>query len=170
MICDGRDVHIVDISNDVIDVALGIIPDATAYLIDDVSSFKAVSDALEDERIDLLIAFSVIYHFPSLEYFHAIADLWKRISPKYIVIKTMMSHGDSWERSSYKVYEESVNYIRGLLLSEDDLCDALKGYSMIFSHNDETTPGLFGKINKLHGLENIPAHMSKLYVFKKISN
>lgn len=168
MISDGRDVHLVDVSQDVLDVAAAVIPAATTYLIDSTSTFKDVSDVLGSTRIDLLTVFSVIYHFPSLEYFHAMASLWRRISPSYIIIKTMIAHDETWERASYEEYENSNGYIRGLLLSEREIKKTLKDYDLIFSHDDEVVPGLFGSINKMKEIEVVPDHRSKLYVFKKI--
>lgn len=95
------------------------------------SSFQTIrlhelSENVEDLNLkknpDLLILFSVIYHFPSIEYFEKISSYWLDIEPKQIIIRNMITYGKTRNVSSYNIN----NYLRGLVLNRDEMNNRFK--------------------------------------------
>lgn len=81
---------------------------------------------------DLLIAYSVIYHMPGLEYVNKVAHFWNTIMcPKTIAIRNMFSAGKSWERESGEYYRSS-NYIRGNLYNLQDFLSLFTNYELVY--------------------------------------
>jgi 2-polyprenyl-3-methyl-5-hydroxy-6-metoxy-1,4-benzoquinol methylase len=76
----------------------------------DISNYE-----FEGNDIDLIFCHAVIQHFPSLEYFQRIIEIWNKINPKYIAIQVKLSNET----------KEAVNYekefLNGLLFNEDNL-------------------------------------------------
>jgi len=169
MFSPDTSIHFVDVSKEVLDVATRSIPRAQTDLISDKPSFNSVIRSLIQKRFDMIISFSVIYHFPSFEYFEAIATCWRMISPEYIVIKTMMSDVNTWQRSCYKEYVDSENFLRGLILSESDLTDQFPEHKVIFCARDiDVVPGILGRKSKKITAQGMPEYTSVLYVFRKV--
>ena len=169
MLSPETDIHLVDVSSEVIDVAKKSIPHATTDVIVDKPTFNRAIRGLIKKRFDMIISFSVIYHFPSFEYFEAIANCWRVISPEYIVIKTMITDVNTWERSCYKEYADSENFLRGLILSEIDLVSQFPEHKVIFRARDvDVIPGLLGKKPKKITAPCMPEYTSMLYVLHKV--
>ena len=104
------------------------IPNINFHLVpDDLSDLKgSVTDP------DLLIAYSVIYHMPGLEYVNKVVDFWNtEMRPKTIAIRNMFSEGASWERPAGEYYN-STNYIRGNLYNLQDFVNALTNYELVY--------------------------------------
>ena len=81
---------------------------------------------------DLLIAYSVIYHMPGLEYVNKVAHFWNTIMcPKTIAIRNMFSAGKSWERELDEYYRLS-NYIRGNLYNLEDFLSLFTNYELVY--------------------------------------
>lgn len=104
------------------------IPNINFHLVpDDLSTLKgSVTDP------DLLIAYSVIYHMPGLEYVNKVVDFWNtEMRPKTIAIRNMFSEGASWERPTGEYYN-STNYIRGNLYNLQDFVKAFTNYELVY--------------------------------------
>lgn len=81
---------------------------------------------------DLLIAYSVIYHMPGLEYVNKVVHFWNTIMcPKTIAIRNMFSADKSWERGSTDYYRSS-NYIRGNLYNLQDFLSLFTNYELVY--------------------------------------
>ena len=168
MICENREVYFVDVSKEVLDKAVSNIPHAHSLLINNNDSYRMIIKSLSKTDIDMIVAFSVIYHFPSFEYFEAIAECWKRISPKYICIKTMISRESMWEWPEYEKYAESNNYLRGLLLTEHDLLSKLQNYNIALRETTDTViPGKLGQVRNKIQLDGVPEYESVIYTLKR---
>jgi hypothetical protein len=83
---------------------------------------------------DILIAFSVIYHMPSLEYVSNLLYYWNCVlKPRKILIRNMFSLGESWQRCDN--YMLGNNYLRGNLFNFDEFMGLLSNY-LVVDRND----------------------------------
>lgn len=94
--------------------------------LDDLSSFEV------NENIDLIFCTSVIQHFPLLEYWNRVVEIWKKINPKWIAIQ--IRHGDQNKWSEEEYFNETKNYILGLILTTDEVINKFDSYELV--HNE----------------------------------
>jgi hypothetical protein len=92
---------------------------------------------------DIVLAFSVIYHFPTLEYWKDVADSWKEMSPRYITGRTFLTDGDTWERAEGE-YSVGVNYLRGVVLNKLEFLETFPDYEVVYEKR-------IGKDYQTHG-------------------
>ena len=94
--------------------------------------FVSVKNGLNDlqlDNIDLLLAFSVIYHFPNLEYADNILNYWIKIKPKCIWLRNMFTDSMTWENNDR--LDQNYNYLRGVVYNKNDFLDKFKDYNII---------------------------------------
>lgn len=108
---------------------------------------KEPEDVIIEEKVDLVFANAIVWHFPSLEYFERVLDIWYGLSPKYIVFNTKRSD----EVEEVKNYNRE--YLSALKLSDKWVEEKMKqnGYEVV----KKSLPGN-------------TAVKSTHYVFKKI--
>lgn len=77
--------------------------------------------------IDFVLCHALVWHFPSLEYFKKVLNIWKNLSPKYIAFNTKVIKGGYKETDDY-----SSDYLNALLLSDSKVEKMLKeiGYEV----------------------------------------
>lgn len=119
-------IDFVDICDDHFDMVrstLGVNYQLKGHLFSNWSNLSIAGDP------DLLIAFSVIYHMPSLEYVSDLLYYWNSVlKPKKILIRNMFSWGKSWQRCDYM---SGNNYLRGNLFNFDDFMGLLGNYHVV---------------------------------------
>ena len=100
---------------------------------------------------DLILAFSVIYHFPSLEYWKEVSDTWKQISPKYIIGKTFVTDGPTWERKDGEYFNNN-NFLRGIVLNKKEFLNTFPHYSLVYENKITHTKGVIGSPSDQYNL------------------
>jgi hypothetical protein len=84
-------------------------------------------------QIDLLWCYSVIHHFPDIEYFKKVCAKWNEIKPKRITIKTKF-----WKKAKEAgKYEDG--FLDALILSKQDLLNQFPGYKLEYWEKEETS-------------------------------
>lgn len=79
----------------------------------------------EFATVDLVFCADVIHHFPSLEYFEQICQLWNRIAPDYLCVQ-FKSADENREATDYF---DSSNYVHGLFLTKEYVQQKFPGYA-----------------------------------------
>lgn len=86
---------------------------------------------------DVLLAYSVIYHMPSINYVCDVLSYWNDVlKPKKILIRNMFSDLENWERRS-DLYHKGHNFLRGNLITKDFMMDNLKGYKILHKYGQK---------------------------------
>lgn len=122
---------IVDISKESLDVAEKFIehPVRKALVQEEVSETKVPSG------VDFLFCYSVVQHFPSLDYWQEVANFWSQfVQPEYIAIRTKVGDKDCEAEDYYK----GRNFLRGLVLSWDSLLKPFDNYEVVHRHEGVT--------------------------------
>lgn len=92
--------------------------------------------------IDVLMCMLVINHFPNLAYYKQVAEVWKSLKPKYIIIH-QRNTPQTVESSNFVDYQK--HYGSGLTLSTEDARDPfLLKYNELYHTLESST---FGKWN-----------------------
>jgi len=94
------------------------------------------------EKVDLLFCVDVIHHFPSLDYFNSVCEVWNDISPNYLCLQFKVEN-DVKDNTDY--FDKS-NYIHSLFLTKNYIMDKFNKYNQI-SYSEE--PSKLGNIT--HG-------------------
>tara|TARA_R100000808_G_C2155305_1_gene167418 strand:- start:12191 stop:12772 length:582 start_codon:yes stop_codon:yes gene_type:complete len=125
------DIHLVDIVSSNLEESAENVR-ATARSVE-AHHIKDIEEAntLGSLSPDILMAFSVIYHFPTIEYWKSVSGLWNQMSPRYIVGRTFLTNGDSWQRSEKK-YAVGRNYLRGIVLNKEEFINSFPDYKIIY--------------------------------------
>jgi len=103
---------------------------------------------IPNQEIDFVFSHTVIHHFPSLEYWHQIFDIWtKKIKPKYFGLQIKIGDNTS-ERDDY--YKDK-NYLNALYLNENEFVTMFEksGYKKInagYKINKYKNPDLIMKV------------------------
>ncbi len=103
---------------------------------------------LPEKQVDLLFSHTVIHHFPSLEYWHNIFDIWtNKIRPKYFGLQIKIGNKTS-ERANYFT---GKNYLNALYLNENEFVTMFEkaGYKKIntgYKINTYKNPDLIMKV------------------------
>tara|TARA_R100000700_G_C3148489_1_gene127911 strand:- start:370 stop:1011 length:642 start_codon:yes stop_codon:yes gene_type:complete len=99
-----------------------------------VSEDETEWERLLDDGCDMLFCYSVIQHFPSLEYWKNVSSFWEKLGPKYISLRTKIE--DSSEEA--REYYHNMSYLRGLVLSWDSLLEAFPSYKVLHKRDSFT--------------------------------
>jgi ubiquinone/menaquinone biosynthesis C-methylase UbiE len=129
-------VNLVDISQESLDKAqeyVGVPCDK--FLVD-----AAVE--LDLPKVDLILCYSVIQHFPSYEYWQKVSQRWNEIAPKYIAAQIKTRN----ELKENPNYFKGRNYLNGLFLNRKEIKKAFPSYS-IKHWSDSVTPASQQKIS-----------------------
>jgi 2-polyprenyl-3-methyl-5-hydroxy-6-metoxy-1,4-benzoquinol methylase len=95
-------------------------------------------------KIDLIFCADVIHHFPSLNYLAKVAEVWKKISPKYMCLQFKVVDGNVKDRPDYF---KAQNYIHSLILSKDYVLNLVGDSYSELSYGEEKAK--FGNVK--HG-------------------
>lgn len=129
-ILPDREIHLVDIIESNLAEAkknvLSVTSDVQTHCLGDSDSIQNLGRL----RPALLLAFSVIYHFPSVAHWIEVSDAWNEMKPKYIVGRTFLTDGPTWQRP-LEEYSKGVNYLRGVVLNKQDLLNTFCGYKLV---------------------------------------
>lgn len=155
-----KKVHFVDIVTEHLE-GLG---DKNADYFDEIEVHD-VSDNIQLDlsgEIEVLIAFSILYHMPSLNYVRGVVEEWERIQPKYILIRSLFMEGPSWE-SPYAIY---FNYLRGNLFNKNEFLSMFPSYTVLL---DKPVYGVGGSLNDVHGTfqHGLAPHSSRMLILER---
>tara|TARA_B100002019_G_C21260275_1_gene596291 strand:+ start:1709 stop:2365 length:657 start_codon:yes stop_codon:yes gene_type:complete len=85
----------------------------------------------EIESPDILIAYSVLYHMPSINYVKNVLSYWNNnLKPEYILIRNFFTEDDEWERDEWQ-YSVGNNFLRGNLIKIETLFKQLSDYDVL---------------------------------------
>lgn len=80
---------------------------------------------------DILVAYSVIYHMPSLEYAMNVLDYWNNtLKPINILVRSFFTEKADWERPKH-TYEIGDNLLRGNMMTLDTFSKHLSNYTFV---------------------------------------
>tara|TARA_R100001244_G_scaffold25113_4_gene25603 strand:+ start:63412 stop:64032 length:621 start_codon:yes stop_codon:yes gene_type:complete len=85
-------------------------------------------DVEVEDKIDLILCYSVIQHFPSYEYWVKVSQKWRELSPKHIAIQIKLA--DKVVES--KNYFAARNYLNGLHLGRKQIKEALPEHKITY--------------------------------------
>lgn len=114
-----KDFHVssIDISEDSLNNCIKYAsPDYHQLVPIDIDTFK-----WEGENIDFIHCHALVWHFPTLEYFQKILDIWDKLSPNYIAFNTKPIKDDYREVENY-----SRDFLSALRLNDDFVVNLLK--------------------------------------------
>jgi trans-aconitate methyltransferase len=121
-------IEFIDICDDHFELVrntLNSIPIVIGHKFVDIDSVKINTNP------DLLIAYSVIYHMPSIKYVTDILEYWNStLQPKEIVIRNMFNKHNNWERKPNQ-YSVGNNFLRGNLISLEYFATKMNNYIFI---------------------------------------
>ncbi len=151
------EVHLVDIvQSNLEESSKNVFPTAHSVKTHCVKDEESVR-SLGSLSPDILLAFSVIYHFPSINYWKEVSDTWKEMKPRYIIGRTFLTDGPSWERPSEE-YSINTNYLRGIILNKNEFLETFTGYEVVYER----------RIDKNYNTHGSPSDQySYLFVFKR---
>lgn len=112
--------------------------------------------------IDLFLAFSVIYHFPSKSYADDLLDNWINVvCPKYFLIRNIFTNESTWENDIENM-KKGTNYLRGVVYNEEEFKQKfLKNYDII---------EIFGMKTNIKNPGNLPSNIkthANIMLFEK---
>lgn len=127
--CEGT---IVDISQESLDVAETYIDKPITKVVVD----ENLNNTMVPTDVDLLFCYSVIQHFPSVVYWNEVSKFWNNeVKPKHIAIRTKVED----ETKEADNYYEARNFLRGLVLSWNDLLSPFEeNYTLVYKHEGAT--------------------------------
>lgn len=114
------------------------------------------------EKIDTVILYSVLYHMPSLEYVKRVIEYITSLEPKIILIRSVFTNGNSWERSDKY---DSISYIRGNIYNKNDFLSLFKGYKQSLVRIDKKIGKNKNKDHDIH--EDIDSYSCVMCLMKK---
>jgi 2-polyprenyl-3-methyl-5-hydroxy-6-metoxy-1,4-benzoquinol methylase len=126
-LADKCNVNIVDISPTSLENATSFLEGKefgeTILIPNDITNF-----VYEGEEIDLIFSNEVIQHFPTIEYFNSVINIWKDISPTYFALQIKMDKKTT-ECKNYK-----NDFLNGLRFKEEDFIDVFSkiGYNVTY--------------------------------------
>lgn len=129
-----NDFHVssVDISEDSLNNCIKYAsPDYYQLVPIDIDTFKWGGG-----NIDFVHCHALVWHFPTLEYFQKVINIWDKLSPNYIAFNTKPTKDDYKEVKNY-----SRDFLSALRLNDDFVIDLLdkKQYKVI--NQEKVTTG-----------------------------
>ena len=108
------------------DISNGSLQEDQKYIGKDLSTIlipmNIESFKFKEEKIDLLFCHTVIHHFPSIEYWYKVFDIWtQQIKPTYFAIQIKIGE-ETTERHPFNYYE-AKNYLNSLYLNEKEFVE-----------------------------------------------
>ena len=97
------------------------VPCSTIH-VDDPADVKPAS------KIDLIMCYSVIQHFPSYGYWLAVSKKWRELQPKYIAIQIKLAN----KVVESKNYYAARNYLNGLHLGRKEIEKSLPEHKVTY--------------------------------------
>lgn len=128
------DLHLVDISKESILHAHQFLEKDYPYFITETG----ISHVNIQKECDLLFCYSVIQHFPSIEYWEQVSKHWsENIRPKFISIRTKIGE----QSYSNPNYYEGSEYLRGTILDWEQMMKNFDDYKILNKKEDLTGSG-----------------------------
>lgn len=106
--------------------------------------------SLDIKNCDLLIAFSVIYHMPSIDYATKVINYWNNtLQPRYIITRNVLTKKDNWDQDEYE-------YMRGNIMAYDYFRNLFDKYQLVKSFT----------VGDLIKHKEYPPHMSMVHILE----
>lgn len=103
---------------------------------------KSLEDFYINLELDLIFSASVIQHFPSIEYWNSVVEIWKKINPKMLAIQTR--HGDENKDNENEYFNDTKNYLLALYLTtEEVLSNFSDRYDLVYHKLDDDNYSMY---------------------------
>jgi 2-polyprenyl-3-methyl-5-hydroxy-6-metoxy-1,4-benzoquinol methylase len=96
-----------------------------------------LKDLSLDKRFDIVHCSDVVHHFPSLDYWKSVVNIWKKITNKYVLMNAKI--GKLYEANNYF---DGKNYITGIVMPKEYVISHFKEFKLI---NYEEEKAVFSK-------------------------
>lgn len=91
------------------------------------------------KNVDLLLAFSVIYHFPNLLYANYIINHWVNvIRPRTIWLRNIFTDRDTWQNDHLSnPLDQGINFLRGVVYNREMFLGKFRGYKLLKNYEKD---------------------------------